>query len=119
MKFQYPANQIVSIWVGEFETEEDFDCSVDDDVAALLEMDDEIEEMCEVAFEEKPLPIRKLLNGFSGWESFIDQAAQAAEKLGLTSANGALVCYHLKFDEAPPAWGGLQFLGSFLGQDIP
>jgi hypothetical protein len=29
-----------------------------------------------------------------------------------------LVCYHLSCSDAPDAWGGLIFLGTFGGSDI-
>lgn len=62
--------------------------------------------------------LRKLLEGFSGWETFVDHAATAAHNQGIDTANAALVCYYLKCEECPLKWGALRFLGSFKGQDV-
>jgi len=77
-----------------------------------------IESICEISFEGESVSIRELLEGFSGWESFIEDAANAARRSGAESANAALVCYYLKCEDAPTVWGQLRFLGSFAGQDV-
>ena len=118
MKIEYPAGQAVSIWVGNFPTENDFDQSVDEDVVKLLGLQTPIESICEVSFEDDCVSLRKLLEGFSGWETFVDHAANAATRQGLETANAALVCYYLKCEDAPSTWGQLHFLGSFAGRDV-
>ncbi len=118
MKIHYPAEQAVSVWIGTFSTENDFDQSVDQDVAKRLGLKTPIESICEISFEVERIGLRELLQGFSGWETFIENATNAANKLGVTSANAALVCYYLKCEDAPTNWGRLCFLGSFAGQDV-
>ena len=118
MKTIYPVDRRVSVWVGNFPTEEDFDTSVDTEVSKRLELPTHIESICEVTFEQKPVSIRQLIEGFSGWDTFIKEAETKAAKLGISSANAALVCYYLACEDAPEQWGSLRFLGSFVGQDV-
>jgi hypothetical protein len=118
MKVEYPAEQAVSVWIGTFPTESDFDRSVDTDVADRLNLDTPIESICEISFEAETVDLRELLEGFSGWETFIEEGVNAARKIGVERANAALVCYYLKCEDAPAAWGQLNFLGSFTGQDL-
>jgi len=77
-----------------------------------------IESICEISFEAEAIGLRELLEGFSGWETFIEEAVTAGRKMGVERANAALVCYYLKCEDAPGAWGQLNFLGSFIGQDV-
>ncbi len=98
--------------------ENEFDRSVEADVTKRLNLKTPIESICEVSFECESVDIQKLLEGFSGWEMFIEDAAKAARKIGVESANAALVCYYLKCEDAPATWGQLHFLGSFAGRDV-
>lgn len=116
MKTIYPANQSVSIWVGTFLSEDEFDRAMDRDVEARLKLPTPIAAIAEVTFEERAVPTRQLLEGFSGWESFIEDAS-AASATKAVSANSALVCYYLRCSDAPDSWGGLIFLGTFAGSD--
>jgi hypothetical protein len=116
MTVTYPARQRVSVWVGTFPSEVDFDRCVDSSVTPALTLPTHIERICEVAFEREQVSVRRLLDGFSGCETFIESATKTAEMRGIAAANSALVCYHLECSEAPDDWGGLKFLGSFSGQ---
>jgi len=118
MKIHYPAERAISVWVGSFSTEDDFDKSVDRNVTAKLGLDTPIESICEIAFESEPTLIPKLIEGFSGWETFVEQSDAKAKALGCVEANAALVCYYLRCDDAPSVWGDLKFLGTFVGQDV-
>jgi len=118
MKIIYPAEQAVSIWIGTFPTENDFDRSVDTHVTKRLNLKTPIESICEISFEAENVGLRELFEGFSGWETFIEEASNAARKKGIERANAALVCYYLKCEDAPAAWGQLHFLGSFAGEDV-
>ncbi|MCC6355219.1 MAG: hypothetical protein IT577_15110 [Verrucomicrobiae bacterium] len=118
MKVEYPVERAVSVWIGRFPSEPDFDKAVDDDVAKRLGLSVPLESICEISFETEPVPIRRLIEGFSGWQTFVDAAESAALTLGCEKANAALVCYYLKCSDAPGMWGQLHFLGSFSGQDV-
>ena len=117
MNIVYPAPQTVSIWAGTFQTEDDFDRCVDKGIAAKLRLDAALASICEVTYQPEPMDLRHLPDGFSGGETFCEQAASAAASRGMATANCALVCSYLACFEAPDDWGGLIFLGSFPGRD--
>ena len=118
MKVTYPAERTVSVWIGTFWSEDDFDRCVDESVSAALKLDADIADICEAGFESNPVAVRDLLDGFSGSDTFADGAVSAAAARGLSTANSALVCYYLRCSDAPADWGALRFLGSFSGQDV-
>lgn len=118
MKAIYPVANTVSIWAGIFADENKMDECTDHFIEPSLRLGVPLSAICEVAFETAPIPLRQLLEGFSGWESFVDRACEAASRLGLGEANAALVCYALLCDAEPKQWQGVTFLGSFAGQDV-
>jgi hypothetical protein len=89
----YPVQQIVSVWVRNFPTEADFDECVNAEVTKQLALQIPIESVCEMAFEIKPVSLQQLIQGFSGWKTFMPQVERAAESRGVQSVNAALVCY--------------------------
>jgi hypothetical protein len=118
VKISYPTTGIVSIWVGNFGSEHEFDVWVDGPLVKALHIEPPSASICEVSYEEEPVPICKLLEGFSGWESFAGQAEAVAKARNVMAANAALVCYYVRCEEAPRVWDKVQFLGSFAGQDV-
>jgi hypothetical protein len=118
MKVVYPSDRSVSIWVGRFVFEDDLDTAIDGEVEPLLKLKSPLASIAEIAYEEHPVDVSKLLEGFSGWRSFVEAAASAARLKQVVDANAALVCYHLRCVDAPDSWGSLTFLGSFEGSDI-
>ena len=69
--------------------------------------------VCEVAFEQETTSIETLLEGFSGWQSFIDEACAIARANEIREANAALVCYDLLVEAPLNHWDGIHFLGTF------
>ena len=118
MKVTYPAERTVSVWVGTFRSEDDFDRCVDESVSAALGLDTDIADICEVGYKHDPIAVRDLLDGFSGSDTFVESAVSAAVAQELWTANSALVCYYLRCSDAPAHWGAMRFLGSFSGQDV-
>jgi hypothetical protein len=118
MRITYPAAGIVSVWIGSFLAESDFDRCVDGPIVNTLELSTPLASVCETSFEDDNLPVRRLIEGFSGWESFVGDAERAATKKGIIKANAALVCYHVKCEDAPELWDKMHFLGSFPGSDV-
>jgi hypothetical protein len=116
MKAIYPASGTVSIWIGAFDSEEEFDQEVDHLLVPALNLPCEIAAICETTFESQPASIRTLLTGFSGDSTFLDSAIRAAESMGVESATAAIVCYHLAVENYLPL-GRLVFLGSHSGND--
>jgi hypothetical protein len=117
MKISYPANNVVSLWIGSFPTEEDFDEYVDQTLAPLLRLPTHISAISEVTFEEDNKPIGELLEGFSGWETFISEAVAVASTKRVRSANAAVVCYYVDCSGAQDNWGKMTFIGTFNGND--
>ena len=118
MKIHYPVDRRVSVWVGNFQTEDDFDKCIDAEVVPRLALPTHIESICEISFKAKPISVRQLIAGFSGSKTFIKEVDAKTETLGISTANAALVCYYLACEDAPDKWGSLRFLGSFVGQDV-
>lgn len=116
MKVIYPIGRRVSVWVGNFPTEDEFDKCIDTEVTRRLALPTHIESTSELTFEQKSVPIRQLIDGFSGSEFFVDDAEAKAIALGISSANAAFVCYFVGCEDAPEQWGPLHFLGTFAGQ---
>jgi hypothetical protein len=117
VKVTYPTPNAVSIWVGTFATESEFDHAVEAVVTPSLRLPTELASICEVTFEPHPASIKSLLEGFSGWESFSTAAISAAASRAILSANSALVCYYVGCTDAPEQWDALHFLGTFSGGD--
>jgi len=118
MRVQYPAKQAVAIWIGTFIDENEMDNCTNEVIEPSLKLSDPLSSICEVTFEAEPVSVRELLEGFSGWESFVEEACQVAELNGVGRANGALVCYYLLCDAPPTFWPGVIYLGTFRGQDV-
>lgn len=118
MKVNYPVVGSVCVWIGNFSTENEFDEAVENEVVDRLRLNTPIEEVCEAAFEETDVSVGQILEGFSGWKSFISQALNAANNRQINTANAALVCYYMKCEDAPEKWGCFHFLGNFAGQDV-
>lgn len=118
MRTQYPASGSISVWVGNFSDDNDMDRITDEIVESSLKLNVPLSSICEVTFEGRSIPVRNLLEGFSGWETFVDAACEAAALNGVTHANGALVCYHLLCDASFDHWPEIFYLGTLQGQDV-
>ena len=62
-----------------------------------------------------PVGIAELLDGFSMFETYRDQAVELARSQGLSEAHSALVFFHLDYDRAlinEDRAGDLEFLGT-------
>ena len=118
MNVVYPIKKCVSIWVGTFADEEQMNDCMDKLIEPSLELSGPMSAISEVSLEADAMPLRQLLEGFSGWRTFIDTASRAGVNLGIETANGALVCYYLSCDAPVDFWSGIKFLGSFEGQDV-
>lgn len=114
----YPSEGHVSIWVGTFTDDDDFDEAAEREVEDQLKLSVPLASIAEVAYEEDATSTRSLLEGFSGWETFIEEACRVAQAKNAATANSALVCYHLKCENPPTSFGSLIFLGTFITSAI-
>jgi hypothetical protein len=117
MKVSYPVKGAISVWVGTFETEDEFDACIDDSVEPRLGLTTDLTRFSEVTFERSVVPIDDLLHGFSSEPAFYPQAITAADQIGLAWANAALICFNLSCEVAPEFWGKLRFLGTFFASE--
>jgi len=118
MKITYPVKGAVSVWVGVFESEGEFDDCVEHVVEPRLGLTTDLDRFSEATFESSPVPVKELLCGFSSESLFIRQALDASNRLGVECANAALVCYNLSCEEVASSWGKLHFLGTFLASKL-
>ena len=118
MKIVYPAPHMVSIWVGTFKADFEFDDHIEQEIVPRLGLPVPIAKICEIGFSHPAQSVEELLQGFSGCNSFIHAAAKVASALDIKTVNSALVCYYLQCTEAPTQWGRMAFLGSFNGHDV-
>jgi immunity protein 22 of polymorphic toxin system len=120
----------VSIWIAPEITEQE----VDDYLAEVEDFDPDGEneeafsrfaeefgllwydhDFMEAAFENAPAPVGRLLEGASFSESFLSEAAEAAKKASLTTAQAAILLYDVAYatDHGAASGERFQFLGSF------
>ena len=109
MTVSYPAASNVAIWLGSFESEDALDAAVDRDVASRLNLKIDLSRIAEQTFSDQPSSVRALLEGFSGWQTFIEEAVAIADVKEFSDVNSAFVCYHLHCADAPATWGCLHF----------
>lgn len=112
MTVVYPKSGFVSVWIGTFASEGEFNECVDGPVTKMLNLKVDLARICEVSFEVEPTSVRELIDGFSESQSFLEATVQNAMKRGLDKANSALVVYYTKCDGAPEIWDKMYFLGS-------
>jgi Immunity protein 22 len=118
----------VSVWIGTFPSVEAAEAyfGIPDEIGVFLPpkafatdlgVDEQDLEKLEVNFERmSPRPLRELLNDAAFCESFRDQAAGAASRLGISCAQGIALVYDFDY-QAKPDWqhliGPLTFIGTF------
>lgn len=109
---------VVSIWVGNFADDVQFDDYMN--LSAVFEKDFgftiDDRGVREAVVESAPKPIAELVQGFSSWESFAPAVAKAARSAGVERATTMIIFYCVEFvpsrvrvnPNAP-----LKFIGAF------
>ncbi|MEM1059280.1 MAG: hypothetical protein AAGK14_08525 [Verrucomicrobiota bacterium] len=113
MEVTFPATNHLSIWIGYFEQEQHFNACVEAEIAPCLGMGGQFNLLAEDAFENEPLAVEELLEGFTHWRQYTDAARTIADSYGVEAVNAAVVVQQVICHEAPPQWGHFYFLGSF------
>lgn len=70
----------------------------------------------EVAVTPEAVPIRELVEGFSGWRDYADAVVAAADAAGISGASTMLVFHWVEFDPqrvSLNSYAPLRFLGNF------
>jgi hypothetical protein len=115
---EFAAVGMVSVWIGNFQTEAQFD--------DYMNLSKEFEKdfgfrinnrgIREGAVERAPKPIGELVEGFSNWKSFAPAVVEAAKLAGVEQATTMIVFYTVRFDPAKVTLSPnapLRFLGAF------
>lgn len=109
---------MVSIWVGNFSSEVEFDrymnLTKDFEKDFGFKIDDR--GIREGVVENSPKGVERLVEGFSSWESFGSAVAGACKELGINQATTMIVLYTVKYDPLKAAANPnapLQFIGHF------
>jgi hypothetical protein len=107
------ASATVSIWLGEFTTEDGLDEYLKHGFPSDFGFEWTPGSGPEMAAGKRE-PVRDLLHGFSEWQRFVDRAVELAGAFGRPMASAAVVFYATRYDRAlvknPKA--PLQFLGA-------
>jgi hypothetical protein len=89
----------VSIWIGNFRSEEELDAYMNLDRQFEKDFDFNLNEtdMPEVIVFDSPIPIAKLAEGFSWSDSYKDAAASVARERGITQATTMVMFLNFEF----------------------
>lgn len=106
----------LALWLGNFANEDELFTYLEGDFGAQFGI--LFDESIPMEFEVVPskVPIRKLLQGFSAWQSFIDRAESEANSKGWLTATTAMILYAVRFPEdvsSKVTVTALEFIGNF------
>ena len=119
---------MVSIWVGEFSSQNEFNDYLQETIDGDAEVDVPINRFAhdigvgfydhdsqEAEYKHEHLPVKDLLAGFWRANSYSESAAAAAELIGVERANTAVLLFDWKYRESTKRISNspLRFLGSF------
>ena len=90
----------VSVWVGDFRSEEDFDDYLLDHFATEFGFEVRPQSVREMGVEPVPVEIAKLVRGFSRAKAFDSKVVDAARTHGITAASCMFIIYNFKYDAA-------------------
>jgi Immunity protein 22 len=111
---EFRTGGFVSIWLGNIADEDDLDDYLADDFPDDFGFEIDPEDGPEYDVAEPAAPVLELLEGFSCYEEFWQEATNAAKSLGWEKASCALVFYAFAYepdttnDDSP-----LSFIGTF------
>src|SRR5436190_15563933 len=99
---EFEIGGMVSIWVGNFSNDVQFDDYMN--LSAEFEMDFgftiDDRAVREAVVESAPKPIEELVKGFSNWEAFAPAVAEAAREAGVERATTMIIFYCVWFAPA-------------------
>ena len=109
---------VVSIWVGNFANDAQFDDYMNLSRQFERDFGFKINDrgIRECVVEAAPTAIRDLVRGFSSWESFASAVTETARILGIESATTMIVFYCVQFESSKVTVNSnapLRFLGAF------
>ncbi len=105
---------VVSVWLGTIGIEDDLDDYLADEFADDFGFEIIPEDGPEFDVANPARPVAALLDGFSCFEDFIEEAVEAAKIQGWEKANCALVFYNFAYEEdSANGDAPLSFIGTF------
>lgn len=111
---EFRAIGVVSVWLGNIGIEDDLDDYLAEDFPEDFGFEIEPEEGPEYDIANPARPVEALLDGFSSCEDFMNEALEAAKKLGWEKANCALVFYNFAYEGVQASGDApLEFIGTF------
>ncbi len=115
---EFAAAGTVSVWVGNFQTDAQFDdymnLSRDFETDFGFRINDR--GVREAVVESTPKPVGELVEGFSSWKFFGPAVAEAAKHAGVDRATTMIVFYTVRFDPTKVKISSdarLKFIGAF------
>jgi hypothetical protein len=115
---EFAAAGTVSVWIGNFETDAEFDdymnLSREFETDFGFRIDDRA--IREAVVERAPKSVGELVEGFSNWRSFGPEVVGAAKHAGVDRATTMIVFYTVCFDPAKvkiSPGARLRFIGAF------
>lgn len=90
----------VSVWIGDFRSEDDFDDYLLDHFTTEFGFEVRPQAVREMGVEAEPVEIGKLVQGFSRSKTFDSKVVDAARTNGITTASCMFIIYNFKYDAA-------------------
>ncbi len=107
---------LIALWIGNCDSEDELDDYLDQRFASDFGFAIDAPARPEFDVKETKTPVRQLLEGFSSWSTFIDEATAGAKKAGWEKATTAVVFYALRYRSeliSSRRTGPLTFIGNF------
>lgn len=104
----------VSVWIGDFRSEDEFDDYLLDNFPSEFGFEIRPQAVREMGVEQEPVPISRLVRGFSRSTTFDSKVVDAAIAIGVSEAACMFIIYNFKYDGTPNLNGKtqIQFVGS-------
>lgn len=104
----------VSVWVGDFRTENDLEDYLLDHFATDFGFEVRLEAVQEMGVENEPTEIGRLVQGFSRSKTFDSKVVDAARKNGIVKASSMFIIYDFNYDSTSQkvSTPRLQFVGA-------
>jgi hypothetical protein len=90
----------VSVWIGEFRSEDEFDSYLVDSFSSDFGFEIPQQAVHEIGVEPKNVDIATLVDGFSRSKTFESQVVNAAESCGISRASCMLLIYNFAYTPA-------------------
>jgi hypothetical protein len=109
----YVSTGSISVWVGDFRSEDDLDDYIDHEFPAHFGFKVPPQVVCEIGVKPAPQAIGQLVEGFSRSKTFDSKVVEAADAEGIMEASCMFIIYNFKYDRRQQTGNPrLTFIGS-------